>query len=658
MLKRLATSAFSPPAAPAEVTVRLLVVPFVGVLAACRPAGPGTEDPVVPDPVIATITADGGEVVVPGTADSRLTLQFAAGAVTEPFELTVTPEATGDGELFRAAILPRAMLLDGPMHVRLELGSANAPTDLSALRFGGNYVSATIDPVADRLDADVMAWGSQVTGDSPFGRMEDPPDPDTDGTDLSTQRQLEVIDRIAEARDLLTRLETEPHVTTALALKDLMHDLATNPVDPESDPLVTDFIDEATDRACNGALDAADNALFGPGILTVDDLQSFVRPMLAWEAVRTDLDRSMCGASPIAQDVESLSTDASTAYGSWAADAVPGTADWDGLLGAMDDAVTLGREANALGIPGIDTILADKVIRPLFDQLRRPAWDFCHETGDERPLGDLLDRFRTLGDAADGLDDALVTDIRTCSMAMTYDSRDANDNVVAAGTVESQPPPIIPNLQFHVAVNGTGSVALGGHLRALMCPGGGFDDEELVVYADDVEFVRLEPIGGEYLPLSPIRMADLYATAGLTAGQVHQLRLRLHREGTGCSGAYGEGSHDAVVLLLDVDWGPIWGTYVGTYDYYDTTGAYTHSGGGQIVIGQDIGSGWPIVTESYEGNPDYTRIVEANGGWTPPTFVCAGGAYGEVSIDVNDAATLHFWNYDYYLERSFVGVRQ
>lgn len=628
-------------------------------------AEPGSEEPATKDedpdppsiddeepealvapPVIQQIPVEGGTVTVPSGGGATLTIEFPPGALREPVELTVTPEALSEGQLFRAAVVPRQMLFAAPVRLRLELPAELAPNSQSSMHFGGMFVGVKVDPDQRTVDAEVLVWGSLTRS---LGWFTLAAKPEANGSDLQIEQELDLIAKIEEARSLLDEMEIQPDILLAVSLNELLNDLDTR----ESSPDVERFLQEAVDRACNGARDVQADLELIDGY---EQLKDKALPVSIWEGVLLHANRDSCNVAPATEALEPLFDSADAFYDGPAPTAVPGSDAWDALLGELDDAAELGLMVNALDVPGVQEMLSEKLISRLIDSLRGPAWDMGRDEGDQRPLGELLRR-------VPGNED-LLADIQTCGTVVEYESRDSGGSALAngVGLVQGSRPPEVSILEATVPARSDGTVVPGGSVRAVMCKSGHYDDEQLVVTLDGVEVTRLDHQNGEYFSPAPtFLVTDLLDAAGVPPEEADEHRLAFSREGTGCGGDYGSGSNELAALLLQIQPGEvdILGVYVGVATFPTITYPW------KIMIRYD--STIPDLQEiriNEDGTEAFWWYLWADN-WFPPEFTMVAGSNrcaGEVTFDDAGVATLKYQFYDIAghgnESHTFVGTRE
>ena len=322
--------------------------------------------PVPPEnPGAATIGPTGGSVSAVGSDGTTYRVTFAAGALREATDVSLVP-LPGDVAAF--SISPPGLVLAVPAQVRIVLPGPDPADEDSVFKVDGD-TGATFVPTT--------LAGRELTTQLSFFRLPShgsgliSPAQATDGDAVSVVtanclQRLESLDGSYGA--LLATNSFEAALRVILGASTLGANCALTAE-------VSEWFERIPDPACS----RFEDLVLLARVTAADDFDIFnelSQPLLNWEATLQELGVECAGAPSAAQVIGEKTSQYITFYsGKVNGSGFP--SDFDGLLNEARKLLTLRGQAEALGLPGVESQVKSQVMDPVMDLLRNRGFDEC-----------------------------------------------------------------------------------------------------------------------------------------------------------------------------------------------------------------------------------------------------------------------------------------
>lgn len=619
------------------------------------PAGTG--------PVTATLTPAGGTLDFVSDEGVSMSLVLPAGALSEPFELTVTPRAPGAGQWFNADVAWGGRLLAETATLTLTLPSGlqttNATTFKAPTAFGTTHTGSTATVGLRWLGPQVPAYRD---GETPATLEE--------VDDAVLMQQL-----VDQAQAAIDADAFDPQVAFLATLAAGLQRAAL----PDHEADIDTLLGRINDDVCGQI--ARKTALLG----------NSDRAKCPWEVrQRTETlggwvsAAQQFGTSCAALDSNEWQTEIQAELASATATFEDDPAAYracecenpdSGLQGCLRDAaedalwerkiegVGYNEQSKVrLGVLGQDALgdtLDSGYAEPFREELHEQAWDLCHDDGEQWVLAGLS---QVVADPA-----PVQKDVQYCGSQLGLDVQDDQGAVLRSAVAGGEGPLLFTEAASTSAPAG-GKLVLKGPLRALRCHDDPprYEDDELVVKlvasTGTSEVARREANANGYLTEDgdPLELDVDTLVDELDGDSNEPIVLEVWRESPSCGGAFGP----TEVQLFTV-------TAEAVPSNVDITGTYSLPVGIGCPVRLEISiNPIPGILEfcrDSEGNEGvlHALIATAEWEWAPPEFNLhstggPGRGVGEVVINHNGSAVLTYEYHDPDLpsaDHTFIGVR-
>ncbi len=647
------------------------------VLVSCTTSTPPTPQP--DGPVTATILPEGGTLVATGRDDSSLRLNFPAGAVLEPLDVTITPTDADDVRA-RFMLEPFAVRFRQPIEIRLSVAAGTSLAGSSLfLGSGADRVPlpSTIDTANGVVSASTRQLGFAFDADATTSaRLQTGTSGPIDFADVSCTI---AIGHLSEARTRAAQdwLKT---VASAQAIRDAYLTMLTAcDVDADDEASFQAARDILQEVVCDGYRDARVNTvIYNPAIGngTPEDFWRLTESLVSWAASIQLIGAECATPTALEEDLEGLFD----AY----------VDDYARRLEALDidvwrtlwnvelaNVVRLLGDAESFGLDATRTRTEEALVQRLFERLRTAAYERCREDQAQGYLADIRNGGGHIGAVvAPGPPRAawlpfdiedIDTDIQLCASQFTVQVFDDVPSLLSTHELGGGETPGDHEREATLNMSAGGALLFSGTIRALRCQiptaPTRWSDDALVARFEGAEAGRRTHTNGDFLHTSwDFPLADMLAAAGLPEDAEGPFTLTLERQGEACGGSYGQGTSTLVTLELVLDGslavtvdamsvyygvsislrpsGPGEGNYVESvqHDLEDYEGAISGAGAGQETDGDGqqrlasaegtttVGARSDVAPRSFRYDVDYGFVGSA-------TSVGSDDSYSEVELD-------------------------
>lgn len=557
-------------------------VACAALLAAC--GGGADEPPPIPARAgAASVGPAGGSVDAVLEGGATVVLDVPPGALTSDVDFSIDPETpTTPGTLGLFTISPAGVTLLKPVTLTVTLPAGVQPGPDAGLTMdsanGAVPVGASIDPVTRRVSVQLSFLPSEtaLAGRAFPASAQRARPAAADAAARVRLRLEERIDSVIRAntlRILVTALQRQGSIDNAILVQIAADSLAPGAA---AETLVLDDLVNWRNVVCPqqsfavSALDTFNGA-------DVVSFRRFAFDAGVWTLLARDMTATLlrigniavrgCGGLP--DDFRQPVIDKLPAF----IDAVSRSlallgplAEFDQILSArIPELLQLEAFMQEFGLgSSVLNLIGDEAAR-----LRSAAYDDCRDNGSQSKQALLL--ALEVGDAAfvaasrfTELD--LRTDIQFCGMRMLLIPRDAAGNNLSQVEIGGAGNP--PNQRARTAATASlaGATTLrifGQQLRALVCPAGSQNNEQLVFEAGPVggalqTLGRLTPSNqNTYLPDFKLDFDAARFVALRGPGQPANVRFVIRREGGLCSGAFANLTAHAILADVTLDFGSV-----------------------------------------------------------------------------------------------------
>lgn len=537
--------------------------PLLALCLALVSCASGPEGPVDPGSAAsssARIGPAGGSVQVDGTDGARLVLEVPPGAALEFVDVFV--RATDDPTTFEVG--PAGHRFHRELVLRISAPESVAPRAVS-FTYAGRRVST--EATHDGTDWVARSYYLGFPSPSVARRAE--------GAAVTTL-DLSEVDCSLVQQDLLLRFEVAKswfaaggHATiVGEQLSALIAQLKLAKASCGDAIDVSALQDELGQIACEAYDDAITNANVVLAPETPEELESTLTPILMAEAAKQETDAT-CGPSvedalegPFDAYLDLLTARVSSP--SWAED-VPWDTSWAELIVV---AHRLWATSALFGLEGPEQRITEHVLPTMVARLHQGAFRICEEDNDQSYLVDVMSAGALRGHVlvAGGVlpgwagvsTEAVTRDVAYCANELQVDVFDATVDQIASVQLGSGGVPGEELAAVPLGVPFDGFLDLTGPLRSFLCfdPSGGataFGDEVLVIRANGQTLGELLPSADGAFLTTPfdVSIAQVLQLLGLPEDEEGvEIELTITREGSACSGLYGESDFELFRLDL------------------------------------------------------------------------------------------------------------
>lgn len=549
--------------------IRLLSLLVLLVVTACGTT-PGGGEPTPTGPVAAKLVPEGTTVEIVTDDLMEVSVEFPAGAVLAPIDLTFTPLPRGQGEMLRLRVEPAGTQLLEPAIITLSVPAGSVVPVGSTFAFFDGTTTTPLPTAAapNRLTHETMLLGYAAVTTSDLGAQQG-------GNGWFSMAQLECQIALDSIMIRLEYVRNFPFSSSQSAYQLIQSYEATETLcDPSQDheEALEGMRELAKQVACDGYVDATADAavILSESIESVIDISS---NMLNWGGFKAAAGADCGGLGGELQDV--LEQEFDEFVGSYESRMTSGDfpSSYAALWAELRSLTKLFENAAMLGLPEAQESVSDRLLARVLTALREEAYASCKQDLAQIYLADILTSGNVLGNPLyPGFVSAppwatferadLLADIQYCASALTIDVQTSQQRVItdSSRTLLGGEVP-----EGHVTSASTesgvlGTLDLSGELWAFNCARGDqapqFAPDTMVVKLAGVEVARLQPTAGRFFSApEQIDIADALQEAAKDPTLLNTYPLEIWRESAACNGNYG--SSEAKLFSVDIEFDPV-----------------------------------------------------------------------------------------------------
>lgn len=534
--------------------MRIRTVLLVSILVVAPGCGDNGTEPQAETPPVPPITAAGGTVT---SADGKVTLTIPAGALAAATTITITPATLTHPRLIPSTaytFAPDGLQFAMPARLTIRYDSIPAAlADRAAFawlhrRTGDDWVpmeGVPVDTVNRIIAGDINGFSQYGGAISPLA---------ADVLQVGLQLSAMLTDAIA---------------TNAIALATSVTALLQKKNDPSFQAFVDPFLQAAFATSCTAYTTALGIARDAP-LTDYGQFTSLMAPALHWAGVMQALGQvASCPASVnlLAAMLDRKFQQFTDFYVTRLVPAAIGSS-FDDLLAEVQFVFALRKDLRDLGMDAIESRIETNAQRPLLNAMRAAAYDACRDDGRHEYLGGLIG----VAAGADFTPEQIWEDLQYCATRIDWQVASTDGTLNDNGSLGGAIAPGTWVDRGSAQGVGTGTITLGGSMRAFRCPGGSLESDELVITLDGTEVHRQAATGGDLFS-SPLQLdaATILSAAGVDPTKSATVPLVLSRQSPGC-GAYVPTVDPIPLVTLQLGYPPPFGYFTDFTDFANGAG--------------------------------------------------------------------------------------
>lgn len=540
------------------------------VFVSCSDSGNSVEpDPDAGIPVgtiTRTITTDGGTMRT-RTRDGGpvVTVEFPAGAVRSPMNITIDPLSPGPGLWFDIGLEPAGLVFFQPVTVTVDMpdGVDVSEGQMMFLRPDDPvYVGTRVTPSEHRLETTVDFFGftadsTRILARSPAAEAQTGGGNNLGGGPVPCQ----TIIASAKARfDAFMNIgEFEQAVDAALEIAGIL-ERATCFAE------ASDWVDTAKDLACTGLTEAIDGAATTP----TSDYGDFARQtgdIVDWVPIALRVAPDCPALDDYAAGLDNEVADFLNFFqprlNALAAN------DWPTFADLKDEAISVIEvqvKAEMLGLRDGAALIEQQAFYPAVKRMREIAFTMCKDHGWHYPLSRLTatgffaardivnatpprpGSLAVTGGFADFTDEDIFADMQMCGTNVDVKTKVSSGGEFSAAHYEATAPGTSTR-EMTIDCPTRGTLVLDGAIDAFTCWNDLRADDEITVTFnyDEILTLRRPAAGNEYLGGTPVEIdiLDAASASGFTPAEGFNTDLVFTRNRAGCDDRmWGNGDYD------------------------------------------------------------------------------------------------------------------